>query len=162
MRCCACGWAADTLDEVLELAKQSAECTHNHPEGIKGAQATAAVIFMARNGKTKGEIRDYVHEHYYDMSKSYEDYYNEDYSFHKTCQETVPRAIVSFLYSEDFESAIRMSMLLDKDTDTIGAIVGSMAEAFYGVPECIKKIVRETLNEHLLDVLDEFEDTCRI
>ncbi len=161
MRCCACGWAADTLEEVLELAKQSAECTHNHPEGIKGAQATAAVIFMARNGKSKGEIKDYVHKHFYDMSKSYEDLYNEHYSFHCSCQETVPRAIISFLYSEDFESAIRMSMLLDKDCDTIGAIVGGMAEAFYGVPEDIKQLVRKTLNANLLDVLDDFEESVK-
>lgn len=157
MRVSPCGWVKDTLEETLDLARRSAECTHNHPEGIKGAEATAACIFLARKGKTKEEIRNYVKEHYYADLLSYEEYYKEPYLFHDTCQGTVPRAIAAFLYSSDFENALRYSMLLDKDTDTVAAVTGAIAEAYYGVPQYIKDIVREKLDKPLLDVLDEFE-----
>lgn len=158
MRVSACAWAAETLEEVLMLARQSAECTHNHPEGIKGAEATAAAIFLARKGASKNEIRDYIHSHYYDMTRSYDDLRNEHYQFHATCQDTVPEAIISFLYSKDYESAVRMAMLVNRDTDTAGAICGAIAGAFYGVPEDVKANVRSILDENLLDVLDEFEE----
>lgn len=157
MRVSPCAWVADTLEEALRLARLSAECTHNHPEGIKGAEATAAAIYLARTGSSKAEIRDFIHEHYYDMSRSYEDLYNAPYEFHKTCQDTVPEAIISFLYSEDFETALRMAMLVNRDTDTAGAICGAIAGAYYGVPEHIKAKVREKLEINLLDVLDDFE-----
>ena len=158
MRVSACAWAADTLDEVLKLARLSAECTHNHPEGIKGAEATAAAVFLARKGKSKKEIQDYIQEHYYDLSSTYEDLYNESYEFHATCQDTVPQAIISFLYSEDYDTAVRMAMLINRDTDTAGAICGAIAGAYYGVPSDIKAKVRQLLDEHLLNVLDEFEN----
>ena len=158
MRVSACAWAADTMDEVLRLAHLSAECTHNHPEGIKGAEATAAAIFLARKGKSKNEIRDYIQEHYYDLSSSYDDLRNEPYEFHATCQDTVPQAIICFLHSEDYESAVRMAMLTNRDTDTAGAICGAIAGAYYGVPSDIKAKVRQLLDEHLLNVLDKFEN----
>lgn len=162
MRVSACGWLADTLEETIALARRSAECTHNHPEGIKGAEATAACIFLARTGKTKDEIRQYINDNYYDMSRSYEDIYNGKYVFGAYCQNTVPEAITAFLYSTDFESALRYSMLTNKDTDTAAAICGSIAEAFYGVPEHIKDIVRTKLDEPLLSVLDAFEERTEI
>lgn len=158
MRVSACGWIADSIEETQSLARLSAECTHNHPEGIKGAEATAACIFLARNGSSKDDIREYINSHYYDMSRSFEDIYNEPYRFGAMCQDTVPNAIQSFLYSTDFESSLRFSMLTNKDTDTAAAITGAIAEAFYGVPEYIKDIVREKLDEHLLDVLDSFNN----
>lgn len=157
MRCCACAWAADTLEEALQLARESALPTHNHPEGIKGAEAVAACIFLARMGRTKEEIRQYVHEHYYDMSRTFEDIYQADYRFGATCQDTVPEAIISFLYSNSFEQSLQYSMLTNKDTDTAAAITGAIAEAFYGVPDYIKDIVREKLDAPLLAILDQFE-----
>lgn len=158
MRVSACAWVADSLEETLGLARLSAECTHNHPEGIKGAEATAAAIYLARTGSSKTEICDFIHTNYYDMSRSYEDLYNAPYEFHKTCQDTVPEAIICFLYSEDFETALRMAMLVNRDTDTAGAICGAIAGAYYGVPEHIKAKVREKLEINLLDVLDDFEE----
>lgn len=157
MRVSACAWARESLDEVLKLAKQSAECSHNHPEGIKGAEATAAAIFLARKGKSKDEICEYIHTNYYDMSRTYEDLRNEKYMFHGKCQDTVPEAIICFLESKDFESALRMAMLTNRDADTAAAICGAIAGAYYGVPENIKAKVRTILDENLLDVLDEFE-----
>lgn len=157
MRVSACAWARESLEEVLKLARQSAECSHNHPEGIKGAEATAAAIFLARKGKSKDEIREYIHSHYYDMTRTYDDLCDEKIMFHGTCQDTVPEAIISFLESKDYESALRMAMFVNRDTDTAAAICGAIAGAFYGVPEDIKAKVRIILDENLLDVLDEFE-----
>lgn len=161
MRVSACAWLAESLDEAQRLAKLSAECTHNHPEGIKGAVATASAIFMARKGASKEDIRKYIDEYFYDMNRSYEDVYNEGYIFHATCQDTVPEAIICFLESADYESAIRMAMLTNRDTDTAAAICGAIAGAFYGVPEYIKRTVRETLDKNLLEVLDDFEESVR-
>lgn len=157
MRCCACAWAADNLDDALRLAKESALPTHNHPEGIKGAEAVTACIFLARTGHSKEEIRQYIHEHYYDMSRSFKDIYSEPYKFGAICQNTVPEAIISFLYSDSFEQALQYSMLTNKDTDTAAAITGSIAEAFYGAPDYVKDIVREKLDGPLLSILDNFE-----
>lgn len=161
MRVSACAWAADDIGEVQRLARLSAECTHNHPEGVKGAVATASAVFMARRGCTKESIRRYVHEHFYDMSRSYEELYAEDYEFHATCQDTVPEALICFFESEDFEDALRMAMLVNRDTDTAAAICGAVAGAYYGVPEKVKKIVRSTLDARLLAVLDGFEEWVR-
>ena len=161
MRVSPCAYAARTLEEAITFARKSAEVTHNHPEGIKGAEATAACIFLARTGKTKEDIKQYIHENYYDMSRTYEDLRKAPYEMHEICQDTVPEAIICFLYSEDFESAIRMAMLTNKDTDTAAAITGAIAEAYYGVPEYIKTKVRDTLPDDLLEILDEFEGKVR-
>lgn len=158
MRCAACGWVAHNIDEAKEVARLSAIPTHDHPEGIKGAEATAVCIYMARTGSSKEEIRKYIHEHYYDMSRNYEEVYNtEPYAFHATCQETVPLAILSFLYADTFEDSIRYAMLVDKDTDTIGAVAGAIAEAYYGVSEDIRNVVRKKLDTPLLTILEQFE-----
>ena len=159
MRCGACAYAADTLEGVLAYARQSALPTHNHPEGIKGAEAAVACIFLARTGHTKEEIRQYIHQHYYDMSRTYEELYQEPYKFGAVCQDTVPEAIISFLDSNSFDEAILYSMLTNKDTDTAAAITGAIAEAFYGIPEYAKTLVREKLDAPLLGVLDKFEQT---
>lgn len=162
MRCSACAWAANTLEGALQLAKASALPTHNHPEGIKGAEAVTACIFLARTGHSKEEIRQYVHEHYYDMSRTFEDIYNEEYKFRAICQNTVPEAIICFLYSENFEEAIFYSMLTNKDTDTAAAITGSIAEAFYGVPDCVKDVVHKKLDAPLFTILENFEEKFSI
>lgn len=138
MRVSACGWAAKTLDEALELAKQSAQITHNHPEGIKGAQATATAIFLALSGKTKDEIRDYVEKEFgYNLHRTCDEI-REVYKWDGSCQGTVPEAICAFLDSADFESAIRLAVSLGGDSDTLACITGGIAQAFYkDIPEYI-------------------------
>lgn len=148
MRVSAVGWFFDTLEETEFWAKKSAEITHNHPEGIKGAQATAAAIYMARTGSTKEDIREYIVSRYgYDLSRTCDEI-RPTYRFNATCQETVPQAIVAFLESTDFESCIRLGVSLGGDTDTLCAIAGAIAEAFYGsIPEQIVKHEWELLPE---------------
>lgn len=148
MRVSAVGWFFDTLEETEFWAKKSAEITHNHPEGIKGAQATAAAIYMARMGSTKEDIREYIVSRYgYDLSRTCDEI-RPTYRFNETCQGTVPQAIVAFLESTDFESCIRLGVSLGGDTDTLCAIAGAIAEAFYGsIPEQIVKHEWELLPE---------------
>lgn len=157
MRVSPIGWAFDTLEETLEAAKQSAEITHNHPEGIKGAQATAACIFMARTGKSKQEIKEYVETKFgYDLSRTCNEI-RPTYQFNESCQGTVPESIIAFLESTDFESAIRLTVSLGGDADTMGAITGAIAEAYYNViPEHIKNEVLKRLPEEFINVLGEF------
>lgn len=136
MRVSAVGWFFDTLEETERVAKISAEITHNHPEGIKGAQATAAAIWMARNGKSKAEIKEYIETKYeYDLDRTWE-YLNRRYGWKSSCQETVPEAIIAFLESSSFEDAIRKAVSMGGDSDTLACITGGIAEAFYGeIPE---------------------------
>lgn len=157
MRVSPVGWAFDTLEETLEAAKQSAEITHNHPEGIKGAQATAACIFMARTGKSKQEIKEYVETKFgYDLSRTCNEI-RPTYQFNESCQGTIPESIIAFLESTDFESAIRLTVSLGGDADTMGAITGAIAEAYYNViPEHIKNEVLKRLPEEFINVLGEF------
>lgn len=157
MRVSPVGWAFDTLEETLEAAKQSAEITHNHLEGIKGAQATAACIFMARTGKSKQEIKEYVETKFgYDLSRTSNEI-RPTYQFNESCQGTVPESIIAFLESTDFESAIRLTVSLGGDADTMGAITGAIAEAYYNViPEHIKNEVLKRLPEEFINVLGEF------
>ena len=131
MRVSAVGWFFDTLEETERVAKISAEITHNHPEGIKGAQATAAAIWMARNGKSKADIKAYIESKYgYDLNRNWE-YLNKTYDWDSSCQGTVPEAIISFLESNDFEDAIRKAVSMGGDSDTLACITGGIAEAFY-------------------------------
>lgn len=142
MRASACGWFFDTLEETEEVAGISASITHNHPEGIKGAQATAAAIWMARNGKTKDEIREYISSRYgYDLDRTYR-FLNETYGWDSSCQGTVPEAIIAFLESTDFEDAMRKAVSMGGDSDTLACITGGIAEAYYKeIPEEIRKTV---------------------
>ena len=131
MRVAAVGFAFQTLDETLKVAKKSAEVTHNHPEGIKGAQATAAAIFMARTGGTKEEIRRYISEAFgYDMNRTCDDI-RPTYCFDGSCQGTVPESIIAFLDSKDYEDALRLCISLGGDADTMGTITGAIAGAYY-------------------------------
>ena len=131
MRASAVGWFFDTLEETERVATISAAITHNHPEGIKGAQATAAAIYMARNGATKEEIREYISSKYdYDLSKTWE-YWHQIYHWESSCQGTVPQAMIAFLDSTDFEDAMRKAVSLGGDSDTLACITGGIAEAFY-------------------------------
>lgn len=159
------GWVFDDEDEILEHARISADCTHNHPEGIKGAQATALCIYMARQGKSKEEIRKTITERFgYDLSFTIEEI-REDYGWFSDrfgngglCQASVPQAIVAFLDSTDFEDAIRNAICIGGDSDTIGCITGCIAEAFYGIPENIRERALTYLSFDLSQLLEEFED----
>ncbi len=133
MRVSPVGWAFDTLEETEKIAALTAKVTHNHPEGIKGAQATAAAIYMARNLATKAEIKQYIETKYgYNLSRTCDEI-RPSYQFNESCQETVPQAIIAFLDSVDFESAIRLAVSLGGDSDTLACITGGIAEAFYGM-----------------------------
>lgn len=157
MRVSPVGWFFETLDETLLVAKESAEVTHNHPEGIKGAQVVAASIYLARTGKSKQEIKDYVSCSFgYDLNRTCEEI-RPTYQFDVSCQGSVPEAIMAFLDSSDFESTIRLAVSLGGDSDTQACIAGSIAEAFYGgVPESIATEVLKRLPQELRDVLNRF------
>ena len=156
MRVSAVGWFFDTLEETERIAAISAAITHNHPEGIKGAQATAAAIFLARNGKSKEEIRDYIEKTYgYDLHKSWA-YWHPIYKWESSCQGTVPQALIAFLDSTDFEDAIRKAVSLGGDSDTLACITGGVAEAFYGdIPAAMKEKVLDLLPPGFKQILVE-------
>jgi ADP-ribosylglycohydrolase len=157
MRVSAVAFKYKSLNAVEKVAKISAEITHNHPEGIKGAQATAACIFLARNDYSKKAIKEYIEKTYgYDLDKSLEDI-RPNYSFNVSCQGTVPEAIIAFLESKDFEDAIRNAISLGGDSDTLAAITGSIAEGAYGVPDAIKEKALSYLDEDLLKVVESFQ-----
>ncbi len=157
MRVSAAGWLYDSLERTLEVARATAAVTHNHPEGIKGAQATAGAIYLARNGESKNEIRTYIEENFhYDLSRTCDEI-RPGYHHVESCQQTVPEAITAFLEGQDFEDVIRLAVSLGGDCDTLTAIAGSIAEAFYGVPENLRLECRRRIPEDMLEVLDEFE-----
>ena len=157
MRVSPCGVVAKNLDEAAILSRKVTEVTHNHPEGIKGAEATAVCIFLARSGKNILEIRDYVHEHYYPLNFTLDEI-RDSYQFDETCQKTVPQAIMAFLESTGFEDAIRNAISIGGDSDTLAAITGGIAEAYYGVSTEIRKYALTFLDERLLRILNEFEN----
>ncbi len=138
MRVSPVGFVASSEGEARKLARAVTEISHNHEEGIKGAKATAVAVFMARQGATKSEIRDHIAGNYYSLDFKIDDI-RPTYSFDETCQRTVPQAIKSFLEATSFEDAIRTAISLGGDSDTIAAITGSIAEAYYGVPGDIKE-----------------------
>ncbi len=151
------GWASDNREEVLILARESADCTHNHPEGIKGAQAVALCIFMARKGASKQQIREeIVAEFGYNLDFTC-DGIRDNYGWGATCQDSVPQAIVAFLDGESFEDCIRNAISIGGDSDTIGCITGSIAEAFYGIPENIADKAMTYLSDPLKKIISEFE-----
>ena len=157
MRVSAAGWLFEDLDTVLNMAKLSAAVSHDHPEAIKGAQAVAAAIFLARSGHSKSEIKAYTEEIFgYDLSRSCDEI-RPGYRHDVSCRGTVPPAITAFLEGADFEDVIRTAVSLGGDCDTLTCIAGSMAEAFYGVPEELKAACRRYLPGDLLAVLTRFE-----
>ena len=159
MRVIPVGWAFETLEETMQVAKISAEITHNHIEGIKGAQATAAAIFLARNGKSKEEIKSFIEQTFdYNLNRTCDEI-RPHYTFNETCQRTVPEAIIAFLESSGFENAIRLAVSLGGDSDTLACITGGIAEAFYGIPEPFISFVIYFLTEDLKTVLDDF---CKV
>ena len=158
MRVSPVGFAFSSVEEVLDEAKKSAEVTHNHPEGIKGAQATALAIFLARTGQGKEIIREQITDRFgYDLDRSIDEI-RKTYRFDVSCQGSVPEAIISFLESEDFEDAIRNAVSLGGDSDTMACVAGGIAQAHYkAVPPGIISDVRQRLPNEFLGIIDEFE-----
>jgi ADP-ribosyl-[dinitrogen reductase] hydrolase len=162
MRCSAAGWMAHTEEECIDLATQTAMPTHNHPEGIKGAVATALAIFWANNGKGKDFIRTNVLEKYYPdwSSKTYEGI-KPAYHFDVTCQGTVPAALICMLESKDYEDCLKLAISLGGDADTLGAISGPMAYAHYReIPEALIENARKKLPQWMLDLSAEMDNHC--
>lgn len=156
MRVSAVGWFADTEDEVKELSRKVTEVTHNHPEGLKGAEATAISVFHLLNGMSKEELRKLIDRDYYSLDFTLDEI-RDTYEFNESCQGTVPQAIEAFLESTDFEDAIRNAISVGGDSDTLAAITGALAEAHYGVPEHIRRKAEEYLTDELCRMLHECE-----
>jgi len=158
MRVSAVGWLYDSMERTREVARWTAEVTHNHPEGIKGAEATASAIFLARNGADKDEIKHYVIDNFhYDLSRTCEEI-RPSYHHVESCQETVPEAITAFLEGEDFEDVIRIAVSLGGDCDTLTCIAGGIAEAFYGIPMMMEAEVKLRLTDEMCQILDAFDE----
>ena len=157
MRVSSVAWLYEDLDTIRHMARLSAAVSHDHPEGMKGAEATAAAIFLARNGHSKAEIKAYIEKTFhYDLSRTCDEI-RPGYHHVESCQETVPEALTAFLEGDSFEDVIRTAVSLGGDCDTLTAIAGSVAEAFYGIPEELKEECRSFLTEDILAVLDNFE-----
>ena len=158
MRVSPVAWARDSLDEVLDAARRSSAVTHDHAEGIKGAQATAAASWLARNGESKPRIRKYVEDTFgYDLGRRLDDI-RPHYVFDVSCQGSVPESLICFLESDGFEDALRNAISLGGDSDTMSCIAGGIAEAYYGgVPAAISDEVTARLPDDFLDVMDRFQ-----
>ena len=157
MRVSAVPYCAETLEEVKLLSRKVTEVSHNHPEGIKGAEAAAVCGFMAMHGSGKDEIRRYVDENYYPLDFTI-DSIRDTYEFNESSQGTVPQAIEAFLESVSFEDAVRIAVSVGGDSDTLAAITGGIAEAYYGVPRSLRtEVKRRFLDRRLLKVLEDFE-----
>ena len=160
MRVSSAGWLYETLEETRHMARLTAEVTHNHPEGIKGAEATASAIFLARSGSSKADIKAYITREFgYDLSRTCDEI-RPTYHHMESCQQTVPEAITAFLEGTDFEDVIRTAVSLGGDCDTLTCIACGMGEAFYDVPEEILMEGKKRLPEDMLEVIARFMD-CR-
>ena len=161
MRVSAVGWAFGTLEATLYFAEQSAAVTHNHPEGIKGAQAVAAAIFWARNGISKAQIQENITRQFgYRLNQSC-DQIRRHYGFNESCQETVPQAVTAFLESSGFKHAVRLAVSLGGDSDTLAAITGSIAEACYDIPAAMRERALAILPRRIAETLLAFESSIR-
>jgi ADP-ribosylglycohydrolase len=157
MRVSPVGFAFNTVKEVLQEAQRSAEVTHNHPEGIKGAQSTALAILLARQGFTQQEIRAEISQRFgYDLDRTLDEI-RLTYTFNESCQGTVPEAMIAFLESTDFEDAIRKAISLGGDSDTLACITGGIAEAFYGVPKEIADQAYGYLPDEFIEIIGDFQ-----
>lgn len=158
MRVSPVGWLYGTIERTREVARWTAEITHNHPEGIKGAESTAAAIFLARQGASKDDIRDYITSEFgYDLNRTLDDI-RPTYHHVEDCMHTMPEAFECFLEAESYEDCLRNVMYIGGDTDTLGAIAGAVAEAFWGIP--VKLILKagEYLNEEIEAVIEEIDN----
>lgn len=157
MRVSGCGYAANSIAEAVALSKAVTEITHNHPEELKGAEATTIAVYMARTGSSLMAIRDCIVKNYYPINFTL-DSIRDTYQFNETCQDTVPQALEAFFESTSFDDAIRNAISIGGDSDTLAAITGAVAEAYYGVPNNIRKHALKFLDDRLLKILLEFEN----
>ena len=161
MRVSSAGWLYTTLGETQRIARLTAEVSHNHPEGIKGAEATASAIFLARIGKSKEQIRDYIVQKFgYDLTRTCDEI-RPGYTHIEWCQVTVPEAITAFMEGVNFEDVIRTAVSLGGDSDTLTCIAGSIAEAYYGIPTRLKRECRRRLPTDMRSVLNRFKYACK-
>ena len=156
MRVSPCGFAASTLEEAKAMARAVTEVTHNHPEGLRGAEAAAAAVFLAGAGKTKEEIRAYITENYYNINFTLDEI-RPSYTFDVSCQGSVPQALEAFFEADGFEDTLRNAISLGGDSDTLAAIAGGPAEAYYGIPQEIREAALAFLDEEQLSILNAFE-----
>ncbi len=157
MRVSPAGFAAESLEEAKFLSERITEVTHNHPEGIKGAEATAVAVYLAKTGSSLSEIREYIDRNYYPMDFTL-DGIRDTYRFNEICRDTVPQGLMAFFESTGFEDAIRNAISIGGDSDTLAAICGGIAEAYYGIPDDIRECARTYLDSRLLQIVDEFEE----
>ena len=157
MRVSACGIVGKNLEEVKTLSRKVTEISHNHPEGIKGAEAVACAVYLANNGKNILEIRNFIQKNYYDLNFKLDDI-RSNYSFDVSCQGSVPQALEAFFESTSFEDSIKNAISIGGDSDTIAAITGGIAAAYYGIPNSIRKKALSFLDEQLLKILIDFEN----
>ena len=157
MRVSPIGWYGNSINEVMAEAQKSAEVTHNHPEGIKGAQSTAVAVYMARTGRKKDEIKNFIIDTFqYNLDRKIDDI-RPNYDFDVSCQGSVPEAIIAFLESSDFENAIRLAISLGGDSDTIACITGGIAEAYYQtIPDYIVEKIQNILPNELIKIVEDF------
>lgn len=155
MRVSSVAYFANSFDEVKKLSRAVTEVSHNHEEGIKGAEATAVAIWLARNKASKEEIKKHIEENYYSLDFDYENL-REDYFFNETCQNTVPQAIFCFLISKDFEDCLRTCISIGGDSDTLSAISCAIAEAYYGIPKKIHDTALSFLDKRLQKLYDKY------
>ena len=160
MRVSPVGWYAKSLEEAELLAKSTAEVTHNHPEGIKGAVSVAGAIYLARMGHSMDEIKEYVSK-FYNVDFTLDEI-RPNYGFYETCQESVPQAFEAFFESDNFEDAIRNAISIGGDSDTIAAIAGSIAEAYYGISGKLKEMAVSYLDERLLKIYNDFNNKMEV
>ncbi len=156
MRVSAVAYVGNSEQQVKQLSHAVTSVTHNHPEGLKGAEATAMAIYLARTGSKLEDIRRYIRRNYYDLNFTLDDIW-EDYCFNETCQETVPQALQAFFESTGFEDAVRNAISIGGDSDTLAAITGSVAAAYYGVPRDIRQKILGYMDKFHLAILSEFE-----
>lgn len=150
-------WVAASLEDALDLADEVTNVTHNHPESIKGAEAVTAAVYMSLHGNSKEEIKQYITENYYPLGFTLDEIRRE-YEFDISCRGSVPQALEAFFESKCFEDAIRNAVSIGGDSDTIRAITGSVAEAYYGIPQAIRSKAMEYIDPVMQEVIDEFEE----
>lgn len=155
MRVSSCGWLATSLEQTKLLSNLVTSSTHDHPEGIKGGESIAVAIYLARTGSSKTAIRRYIETHYYGLDFDYETL-RTTYTFNETSQQTNPQAIYAFLISNDFEDALRTAISIGGDSDTLAAMTGSIAEAFYGIPQGWTERALRYLPKPLFNIVDRF------
>ena len=157
MRVSAAGWLYDSIERTREVARATANVSHNHPEGLKGAEAVASAIYLARNGSDKKEIKEYIEKEFdYELDRTLDEI-RPYFCMNETCQKTVPEAITAFLEAKDFEDAVRNAVSLGGDTDTLGAITGSIAEAYFGIPMNLIDECNKRIDINIRGVVDRFE-----